>query len=216
MPLVCARFVHQHAGCIRLRRILQVIVEERLHHRPPEPGRGVAFEMNLADTAAFAPCLTVVPGSQNQMHHFARRVLARQRLIERGSAVNILLIEEAADDQHRHSQRLFGQQLVHGLFLPERIVGGVVRDGAPKAKLLESAGSRYGAGGTGSEVLIVGVANAGPPLLLGLPHRFLIVNVIKGAVLPKGAVVKPVVPDPAVHHRREGHGHLERRVRMHR
>src|SRR5206468_120980 len=107
----------------RLRRILQVMVEERLHYGPPKPGRRVALEMDFADVSAFAPRLAMVPRSQNEMHHLARRVLARQGLVERGAAVNVLLIKEPADDQHGYLNRLLGQQLVHRLVLPEVIVG---------------------------------------------------------------------------------------------
>src|SRR5467141_2498816 len=115
------------------------MVEERLHHGSAEPGSGVAFEKNLADSTAFAPALAVIPRSQDKMHHLARGVLAREGLVESGAAVNIFLIKEARDDQHRHLKRLFGQQLVHRLVLPKEIVRWVGREVAPEAKLLEPA-----------------------------------------------------------------------------
>src|SRR5438552_14956499 len=181
------------------------MVEERLHHGPPEPSRRIALKMYFADTAAFAPRLAVIPRSQNEMHHLAQGILARQGLVESGAAVNILLIKEPGDDKHGHLNRLFGQQLVHRLVLPKGIVGRVVYKGAPEAKLLEPAGCGHGACGAGSQVLIISVATTGPPLLVALARPFLIVNVIDRACLTKGALVDPVVPNPAVHPRGTTH-----------
>src|SRR6266404_7870438 len=93
-PLVGTRFVHQHTRRVGLRRVLQVMVEEGLHHGPPKPGRRVALEMNFADTPSFAPRLAVVPGSKNEMNLLARGILSRQGLVDCGAAVNVLLIKK--------------------------------------------------------------------------------------------------------------------------
>src|SRR5258708_33413860 len=135
------------------------------------------------------------------MHHLAARVLACQSLIESGTAVDILLINEAGDNQHGYVQRLFGQQLVHRLILPERIVGGMLSDRTPEADLLQPAGCGHGAGGADPQVLVVSVAIAGPPLLVVLARGLLVVDIIERTVLSKGAIVEPVVPTPAVNHR---------------
>src|SRR5205823_4588311 len=136
-PLVRARFICKHARELRLRPSLQVMVEERLHYRAAEPACRVAFEMKLADAAAFTPRPAMVPGSQDQMDHLTRAVLACQGPVQRRATVNVFLIKQAGDDQHWHAQWLFRQQLVHRLVLPEGIVRGVVREGAPEAKLFQ-------------------------------------------------------------------------------
>src|SRR6266404_2191171 len=215
MPLVGARFVNQNAGSVGIRRVLEVIVEKRLHNGAPEPAGRIAFEMNLADTAAFPPRLAMVPGSQDEMHRLTRGVLACEGLVERGATINIFLLKNTGDDQQRYVQRFFGQQLVDRLLLPEGVVGGVVGDGAPETKLLESAGSSHVTGRSSSQVLVVSIAISGPPLLLRFSCCFLVVDVVERAVLAKGAIMEPVVSNPAVYHWREGHGHFQGRMRAH-
>ena len=67
----------------------------------------------------------------------------------------------------------------------------------------------------GAHVLVVVVEVRRPPLVLRVvvARPFLLVDV-GHVLLAEGAVVKPVVAHPAVHHGVHGHGNLQRRVRM--
>jgi len=73
----------------------------------------------------------------------------------------------------------------------------------------------HGTRRAGTQIFVVRIARARPPLLVALARAFLVVDVSERAVLPERAVMEPVIADPAVDHRREGHGHFQRRVRMH-
>jgi hypothetical protein len=83
------------------------VIEERLHHLASEPRGRIALELDLTDPATLAPPLPVTPGAEHEMHELPIRVARRERLVERRAAVDVLLIEQARDDHHRHLQRFF-------------------------------------------------------------------------------------------------------------
>ena len=76
MPGVGTGLINQHTRRVRLRAVLQVVVEEGLHDGSAEPARGIAVEENRADAAPFAAPLAVIPGSQYQVHPLTVRITA--------------------------------------------------------------------------------------------------------------------------------------------
>ncbi len=94
MPDVRARLIDQDPGCVGIGRVLQVVIEERLHHVAPEPGAGSAFEPNQADAARFAAAPVMIPGAEHEMDLVAGRVLRCESLEQRGAAVEVFLIEQ--------------------------------------------------------------------------------------------------------------------------
>ena len=67
VPLIGAGLIGEHARRVGLRGVLQVVVEERLHHRAAKPARGVAFELDHADAPPFPPTLAVIPGTEHEV-----------------------------------------------------------------------------------------------------------------------------------------------------
>ena len=216
LPLINAGFICQHPGSVGLRPVLEVIIEERLHDVAPEPRGGIAFELNFTNAAAFAARLAVVPWAEDKMDYFAAGVLGRQRFEQSRPAVNILLIKETRDDHRRHMQRLFCQHFIHRLLLPKRVIRGVFAYSAPEAELFQAMRCRHRSCGAHPQIFFVSVSRAGPPAIVAAARSLLVVDIIERAFLPKRAVMKPIIPHPAVHHRRERHRHFQRRMRMYR
>ena len=95
--------------------------------------RRVALELDHADAAALAAALAVVPRPEHEVHETAVWILRRERLVERRRAVDVLLVEQPADDQHRHRERLFREHAVHRLRLPPGVIGRVRGELAPES-----------------------------------------------------------------------------------
>ena len=168
----------------------------------------------IAPSALPSPiCWPWDQGPIDQEDPVVRRVLPLERLVHGDGPVDVLLVPEPVDDHHRHGQGPVGEHPVHGLLLPEGVVGRVGQDLPPEAQLLHAAHPPQLPRRSGLEVGVVVVPVRGPPLHLRLPGGLLVVDVRK-VDLPEGAVVEPVVALPAVHHGVHGHRHLERRVRV--
>jgi hypothetical protein len=179
-----------------------------------EGKRRVAAEPQGAERATVVDRLSVVPGTEDEEELVPRRVLRLQRLPDGDRPVDVLLVPEGVDEHRRHREGLGGEDLVDGLFLPERVVRGVREDLPPDADLLEAARPRHLASRAGLEVGVVVVAVVGPPGDLVAARRRL-VEEVGDPLLAEGAVVEPVVPPPAVDHRVHRDGDLEGGVRVH-
>src|SRR5258705_8804722 len=99
------------------------------------------------------------------------------------------------------------------LILPERVVAWVFENLSPEAYLLKSAPPPQFACGSRFHKHVVVVEVARPPLDVICPGSFLIVDVTH-ALLAKNAIVKTVLPPPALHHRIHRHPHFEGRGRV--
>src|SRR5262245_37564615 len=88
-------------------------------------------------------------------------------------------------------------------------------NGSPEPSLFKPARGSHSTGRTRSQVCLVDIALARPPRMFVLASRLLIVNVVQRAVLPEGAVVKPIVPHPTIDHGRKGHRNFQGGMRMH-
>ncbi len=150
-----------------------------------------------------------MPGAHGEKHFVAARVLRFDRFVDGHRAVDVFLVPEAVHQHGRNFQRLRGENLVHRLLLPPRVVCRMIEKLAPEADLLKTMTAAEFAGRTGLQVQVVIIVVAGPPVLIALARGFLVVDV--GHVqFAKGAVVKPVVAHPAVHHGVHRHGDFER------
>ena len=216
MPGVGARLVRQHPWRVGLRRVLQVVVEKGLHHLTPEPACGIARELDHPDAASLATPLPVIPGTEHEMNLLAFRILGCERLVKRWGAIDVFLVEEPADDHHRHGDRLFREQPVDRLLLPPGVISRVRRQLPPEAGLLQAVRSRHRPRGATAQPGVVTVVGFAPPLLAAATCRLLVVSKLERALGAKSAVVEPVVAHPSVDHGRERHGCLESRMRIHR
>ena len=123
------RFIRRHRSDVGFgRAILQVLREERRQNLPAEFQRGVAAEsVSAPKRAAFADLLPVMPGAEHQEDFVVVFVLRLDGAIDGRRAIDVFLVPKAGDQHGRHLQRLGGQQLVHRLVLPERVVAGMRR-----------------------------------------------------------------------------------------
>jgi len=169
--------------------------------------------MQRAEAARLLDLLPVIPRADRQVHAVVARVLRLEGAVHRERAVDVLLVPEPVHEHHRHRERPCRQQLVHRLLLPERVVRRVLGHLPPEAHLLEAPAPAQLAGRPGLQEHVVVVVVRHPPLRRRVARRFL-VEEIRHHLLPEGAVVEPVVPNPAVHHRVHRHGRLQRRVRV--
>ena len=157
---------------------------------------------------------TVIPGAHGHEQHGSGLVFGFQGLPHRHGRVNVLGVIEAVHQQGRHHERLGRQHAIHGLVLPELVIGRVLEDLPPEAQLLHATLTGQFAGGTRPQEGVVVVEVVGPPALLVGAGGLLLVDV--GEVLgPEGTVVEPVVPAPAIHHGVHGHSHLQGRMGIH-
>jgi hypothetical protein len=81
----------------------------------------------------------VAPRPQDQEDPVVGDVLGLDRPVDGERAVDVLLVEQAVDDHHRHAERLGGEHAIDGLVAPEGVVARVRQDLAPEADLLEPA-----------------------------------------------------------------------------
>ena len=84
----------------------------------------------------------------------------------------------------------------------------------PEAKLFQAVPTAQLTGRPGLHEHVVIIEVAGPPFFLRHAGGLLVVDV-GHHLLPEGAIVKPVVPNPPVNHRIHRHGHLESGVWIH-
>src|SRR5262249_4501409 len=104
--------------------------------------------------------------------------------------------------------RLFGEQLVNGLVLPEGVISRMLDELVPEAELIQSAAATQFPGRGRLHPHVVLVVVAAPPLDVPLARGELIVNPAH-IELAEGPVVEPVVPHPAIDHRIHWHRPLE-------
>ena len=214
-PLVGARLVDQHARRRRARCILQIVIEERLHHRAAEPASGVAFELDRADAAAFAPALAVIPRPEHEVQPLAARILRCERLEQRRAAVDVFLIEQSRRRSSsarsavpsRAACRLPGSATTSRSSCAPR---AHARSRADRDRAPSPVRRRSRRAGT------CRTRRTHPTTICGRPcARLLVVRELERAELAERAVVEPVVAHPAIDHRRERHRDLQRRMRMH-
>ncbi len=141
------------------------------------------------------------------------RVLGFDGAIDGQRSIDILLVPQPADQQDRHLQRLGAHHLVHGLLLPERVVGRMLRQLPPEADLVHAVGRPQIAGRAVMHKQVVFVVEGAVPMGGIVLGRILFVDV-GDVLLTEGAVVEPVVAAPAVDHRVHRHRDLQGRVRI--
>ncbi len=156
----------------------------------------------------------MMPGSHDQEDLVVALVQGLDRLVDGDGTVDVFLVPEAVHQHHGHLQRLLGEDPVHRLVAPERVVARMLQHLPPEPHLLQPAPPPQLPRRPRLKEHVVVVVVARPPLDLRLPVRLLAVDV-GHHLLPERAVVEPVVPLPAVHHRVHRHRHLQGRMRIH-
>ena len=159
LPVVGAGLVNQHARRVRLRPVLQVVVEERLHdvaaegQRRSRPGIESARSRGLHD----------VPGRDST----ARARGARARRADRWPpAPRTAPVRRRCPPDRTVPLTIsmgtlggsLARTLIHCLLLPVGIVGGVLGQRAPEAQLIQSAGLGHRPRRAGAEEGLVGIA----------------------------------------------------------
>ena len=177
--------------------------------RLPERLRRVAVELDRAERASLPDHLSVVPGSHDEKDHVVAGVLGLEHLVDRGRAVDVLLVPQAVDQHDRDLQGLLREELVDRLVPPVRVVRRMREDLPPEPELLHAAASPELARVAGRHVRVVVVVGRRPPEDVVLARGLLVVDE-PHALLPERAVVEPIVAHPAVDHRIHRHGALER------
>ena len=127
-------------------------------------------------------------------------------------APHIFLVPQALDPHGRHFRRVLRNQFIESLPLPEGIVGRMFDDLLGPWQLVKAMQSRIIARRSRPAeglIVVVGIAATGSPSPLCRLAR----EVIEVG-LAKGAVVKPVVAHPSVHHGAFWSSDLQRGVRI--
>src|SRR4051794_3483588 len=100
------------------------MIEERLYVARPPFGGGVAGEGEVAEIVAVMVGARMPPRTDGEMQQARTFILRRQRLVDRRTAVAVLLVPLPDLDERRHRQFTSGEDLVDGLQRPEIRVGG--------------------------------------------------------------------------------------------
>ena len=153
--------VRRRGGHVR-RVVLEVRVEERLHHVAPELQRGVAREVQRPERARLVVDAAVPPRAEHEVAEVAVGVLRLERAVRRDRAVHVLLIPLRRDDHRRHGQRLLREDLIERLTLPVRVVRGVLADLRPERELIEAVRLRVVAdrAGAAQHLVVIGARRA--------------------------------------------------------
>src|SRR6267142_260548 len=137
--------------------------------------------VNIAAGPARRPGLPAPPsgsaGVSRGTRLFVASVIGFARSVGSDGAVNVFLIPKAVYQHGGNSKRLGGEDFIHGLLLPERVVTRVVQKFAPEADLFEAMTAAKFSGGTGLQIHVVVVVVAGPPALIVLSRGALFVGV---------------------------------------
>src|SRR5262249_39109832 len=144
--------------------VLQILSEKRRKDLLAEIKRGVAAELDGPQRAAVSNHLAMMPRADDEEDLVVRAVLRLDRLVDGGSAVDVFLVPEAMDQHHRRFQRLFGEQLVNGLVLPEGVVSRMLDELVPEAELIQAAAATQLAGRDRLHPHVVLVVVVAPPL----------------------------------------------------
>src|SRR5438445_10476076 len=155
-----------------------------------------------------------MPWTHNQKYFVVICILRLDRLVNRDGAVNIFLIPQTVHEQDRDVPWPSGAYPIHRVIAPERVVHGMLQHLPPEADLLEPVTPSKLTCRTRFHVHVVIVKMIGPPLGLILARRLLLIYV-SHVLLAEGAIVKPVIAHPTVHHGIHGYGHFECWMMLH-
>src|SRR5258706_10812501 len=103
----------------------------------PKRQRGIAVEFDRAQRTAFPNLLAMMPRTHHQKYFVVVRVLRLDRFVHRDIAIDVFLVPETVHQHHWHFQRLLCQDLVDGLFTPERIIARMLEQLPPEPDLLQ-------------------------------------------------------------------------------
>src|SRR5437763_965727 len=113
------------------------MIEERAQDLLAEVQSRIAVELQGTETAAVTDLLSVVPRSHDEEHFVVGRVLRLDGFVDRDRAVDVFLVPQAVHEHDGYLERLRGENLVHRLLAPERVVARMLEDLVPEADLSE-------------------------------------------------------------------------------
>ena len=134
--MIGAGGVGQSTRRVRVRRPLQIVIEERLHVFDAKLIGGVAGERQRAQIIAVVIDAGMAPRADHQRHQVVVFVL--ERLVDRGAAVGIFLVPLPDDQHRRHGERSRGHPFVDRLQRPELRVGGVLHQFLDEGVLVDA------------------------------------------------------------------------------
>ncbi len=167
----------------------------------------IGAKLERAQRTGVFDFLSVMPRTQHKKNFVVVGVFGFDGLVHRWSSIDIFLIPQAVHQHDRNFQRLTGENSVHGLLAPERVVAGMVKNFSPEAHLFKTVPAAQFACRTRLHEEIVIVVVVGPPFCFVVAGADLLKNV-RHVLLAEGAIVKPVVTHPAIHHGIHGHADL--------
>ena len=123
-----------HSRDVGRRPVFQMLVEEREEHVLPEPFAGVRAPVERTERARRAIGFAVVPRAEHEMRLAA--VAGLDGVEHRRSAVNVLLVPFAADDQGWDAERRSSEDPVDRLILPIFVIVGMLGKPLPEGQLV--------------------------------------------------------------------------------
>src|SRR5437016_687962 len=102
-----------------------------------EVARRVAVEVERAERAAIFDFLSMMPGTHDEKDLVVVHVLRFDRLVDGNRSINVFLVPETEHEHDRHFEWLRGEDLVHRLLRPPRVIVRMLEDLLPEADLLE-------------------------------------------------------------------------------
>ena len=115
LPAVGARGIGQHRRRVRVRRALEIMVEERLHPARPPFERRVAGERQRAEVVAVMVGARMPPWADDEVQQLRALIFSLERLVDRRRAIAVLLVPLTDLEHRRHGQRPRRQPLVDRL-----------------------------------------------------------------------------------------------------
>src|SRR5262249_4664399 len=154
---------------------------------------------------AIAVDAAVPPRTEDHVDQVVVPVLSLERRVGMHATVHVLLVPDARHEQRRDLERLAREDLIERLATPELVVGRMLAQLLEERQLVDAEGTCESAGGPEAEEQLIVVVDAAQDLQPLAAAGGLAVDVIEVA-LAEGAVVKPIVTLPAIHHRALGDG----------
>src|SRR5262249_24959190 len=98
------------------------MIKERTDYVLPKICSRIATELDRTDGAPRQPFLVMKPRPKHQ-EYLVVGILWFNRRVDMDGPIDVFLVPKTMDQHHWDGDRLFGQDLIHGLALPKRIVG---------------------------------------------------------------------------------------------
>ncbi len=214
LPLIDSRRIGVGDRRVRVGRAFEIMVEEGLQLFRPPLKSGVAIEGQRSELVAVMVGARMPPWPDHKVKKAAAFIFVLKRLVDRGRSIAVLLVPLPDLEHRRDRQRVRGHPLVDRLARPELGVGGILHQLADERHVFELIFASEVAGRSRFQVLGVIVAGTGWNARSGGRLAGALGQAEFESARAIGAVVKPVVANPAVDHRALRDRRLQRRMRI--